>query len=141
MTSLPSKLQHNYSKIYRIFIVLLAVAAILAVAPNRSKFQYEFSLGLPWVHAPLYAPFTFAINKTEKQVAQEKQAIIGASHLYFTLNRNVEDSVLSNFETQAQLVVTADSTLEAEQLEPFKQNGAFKLQRIYQTGLLAHHDS
>lgn len=141
MIPLQSKLQHNYSKVYRILIALLAVAAILALAPKRSKFQYEFSLGLPWVHAPLYAPFTFAINKTEQQVAIEKKAIINNSYLYFKVNKQVVDSVQSSFNTLSKLAFTTDSLVAPEHQAALETNGLLILQKIYTTGLLAHQDS
>jgi len=46
-------------------------------------FKYEFSVGAPWSHTDLIAPFDFSIFKTEKQIEEEKKQIVDNFKPYF----------------------------------------------------------
>ena len=66
--TLVSKLRHNYYSIFKIFSFSIAIALVMWFMPRSGKFQYEYLIGKPWQHASLYAPFDFAIYKTENQL-------------------------------------------------------------------------
>jgi putative nucleotidyltransferase with HDIG domain len=141
MLGLNSILQHNYSKIYRIVIVVITIGLMLFVSPSTSKFQYEFEQGYPWVHQPLYAPFSFAINKTQNQITIENNAVINASYLYFDNDNSVADSVLNSFSAKALEIFANDSTWNDNEIQEFQLNGAEIIREIYHRGIINNEDS
>ena len=44
--------------------------------PKSGKFKYNFEKGKPWQSENLYAPFDFAIKKTENEISKEKQVLV-----------------------------------------------------------------
>ena len=56
-------LYQNHALIYKIFLFILTVIAIVYLFPKGGHFKYEFQKGKPWQYDNLYAPFDFAIQK------------------------------------------------------------------------------
>lgn len=64
-------------------LFLLAIIIVILVSPKASMFKYEFSVGTPWNHTDLIAPFDFSILKTEKQFVEEREQITNNFNPYF----------------------------------------------------------
>ena len=64
--------------------------------PKEAKFKFEFQQGKPWLHENLYAPYDFAIIKSEEELNKEIQAIQNNSSLYFVLDESVAEKALYN---------------------------------------------
>lgn len=141
MQNIPSTIRHNYSKLYRIGIVLLTIGLMVFISPKSAKFQYEFDQGFPWVHQPLYAPFSFAINKTPDQIKLEKKEIKDASYLYFEIAPNMADSITEEFTASVTLLFDADSATTKTQETAFLQHGTALIKRLYAIGIIANEDS
>ena len=73
-------LKKNYKYIFRAFLFILTIAIIVYVFPREGKFRYEFQKGRPWLHENLFAPFDFAIYKSDKQLQDEKDSILKTYH-------------------------------------------------------------
>jgi len=68
------------------------VATIILVVylfPKGGQFKYEFQKGKPWEYENYYAPFDFAIQKTEDEIALEKQQVIESSKQFYEYDENV----------------------------------------------------
>ena len=141
MRRLNSTLQHNYSKIYRIVIVAITIGLMVFVSPSTSKFKYEFEQGFPWVHAPLYAPFSFAINKKETEINKEISQVKSSSSLYFNIDLTLSDSVGNAFKLKAQEIFLADSNWTDKRKSKFTSNGLDFISKVYQIGILSNTDS
>ncbi|MFT4753659.1 MAG: putative nucleotidyltransferase with HDIG domain [Salibacteraceae bacterium] len=141
MRGINSKLQHNYSKIYRIVIVAITIGLMVFVSPKTTKFQYEFEQGFPWVHQPLYAPFAFGINKTKSQIAQENEEIVANSYLYFDVQHSIDDSVVSAFKNKSSELFVNDSIAALKYQDKFEKRGIELITRLYQKGIIATADS
>lgn len=83
MKSLFPKLQQYSFDLLKILTFVVAVVIVVAVSPRERIFKYEFSLGKPWKHKDLYAPFDFSILKTEKQLSKERQEVLKNLKPYF----------------------------------------------------------
>ncbi len=83
MKKIISKLQGNYYSILKIVLFLMAIVIVILVSPKASMFKYEFSVGTPWNHTDLIAPFDFSILKTDKQIEEEKTQITNNFKPYF----------------------------------------------------------
>lgn len=64
--------------------------------PKGGIFKYEFTKGKPWQYENLYAPFDFAIAKTEEEILEEKQRITENIIPYFEY-----DTVVANTAKEA----------------------------------------
>jgi len=92
-------IRNHYQHIFKGFLFISAVAVLVWIFPKEGKFKYEFSDGKPWLHEDLYAPFDFAINKTDEDIANERVEAIKDLPYYFRYE-------------------SPDSLLVAGQLEP-----------------------
>lgn len=75
MINISSWLKINKSNIYRVVVFILTSICIVYMLPKKGKFKYNFGKGKPWQYENLYAPFDFAILKSEEDLADEKQQI------------------------------------------------------------------
>ncbi len=114
---------------------------MMLISPKTPRFQYEYEQGFPWMYQPLYAPFSFAINKTTDQIVKEKTEIISNSYLYFDVNSNLADSVAKEFEIKAQSLLLADSSISVKAKKQFLANGIKILNRLYANGIISNEDS
>ena len=140
MFNFTSTLQHNYSKIYRVILVGITVFLMMLISPKTSRFQYEFEEGFPWVHQTLFAPFSFAIDKTQEQINLEKNEVISSSYLYFDVNKSIADTVKKNFSAKAALLFANDSTITIKDQKYFLENGNLLIHRLYEKGIVSVDD-
>ena len=83
MKSLFPKLQQYSYDLLKILTFVVAVVIVVAVSPRERIFKYEFSIGKPWKHKDLYAPFDFSVLKTDKQLQKERQEVLKNLKPYF----------------------------------------------------------
>lgn len=77
-------IKKNKKDILRGFLFLVSIVLLVMIFPKEGKFKYEFQKGKPWMHEDLYAPFDFAIIKSEPELQQERQALLRDHRLYFS---------------------------------------------------------
>ena len=85
MKDFINKLYRNHSLIYKGLLFICATFLIVYLFPKSGKFKYNFEKGKPWQSENLYAPFNFAIKKTDDEIALEKKLLVENSLLYFTV--------------------------------------------------------
>jgi putative nucleotidyltransferase with HDIG domain len=68
--------------------------------PKSGKFKYSFEKGKPWQSENLYAPFDFAIQKTEDEIASEKKEITDNAQIYFDVDSDMVSKIKADFEQQ-----------------------------------------
>ena len=144
-------LKKNYKYIFRAFLFILTIAIIVYVFPREGKFRYEFQKGRPWLHENLFAPFDFAIYKSDKQLQDENDSILKTYHPYFqhdSLVFIVEKAKLLNYynEKQEEFVKVKEgeqSGFNSYRKQNFKKNAdLFEiralsiLNEIYSTGIV-----
>lgn len=97
MKDLINKFYKNHSLIYKVLLFISTTFLIVYLFPKSGKFKYNFEKGKPWQSETLYAPFDFAIQKTEEELTQEKNNIVKNSTRYFELDKAVAPYVLNEF--------------------------------------------
>ena len=128
----------NLGRIYRILLFILSCVIIIYFFPKSGKFKYSFENGRPWQSDNLYAPFDFAIKKTDKELEDEKTSIRLATKVFFNkdsivLNKSL--NLLSNkIENPSNDSVI--NTLNKRELKVVKNAGATIISNIYSRGLL-----
>ena len=75
MANIFDSVKKNLGRIYRILLFILSCVIIIYFFPKSGKFKYSFENGRPWQSDNLYAPFDFAIKKTDKELEDEKTSI------------------------------------------------------------------
>ena len=83
----------NKDSIYKIFLIIGCSILTVYFFPSGGKFKYNFQKGRPWQYNTLYAPFDFAILKSEQELESERQEIINQNSNYYRFNEDVFDQV------------------------------------------------
>mgnify|MGYP000134361599 FL=1 len=128
----------NMGRIYRALLFVFSCVVIIYFFPKSGKFKYNFENGRPWQSENLYAPFDFAIKKTNKELDTERAKIGLATKVFFDkdtlilgkslnllydkINNPSNDSVIN--------------TLSRRELRLVKDAGFNILSSIYSRGLL-----
>ena len=92
-------IRNQYQVIFKGFLFIMAVAILVWIFPKEGLFKYEFSKGKPWLHEDLYAPFDFAISKTDEDIATEELEAVQGLPYYFKYIEN--DTVLKREEIKS----------------------------------------
>tara|TARA_X000001036_G_scaffold168465_1_gene159459 strand:- start:138 stop:2168 length:2031 start_codon:yes stop_codon:yes gene_type:complete len=125
-------------KIYRLLLFIFSCAVIIYFFPKSGKFKYSFENGRPWQSDNLYAPFDFAIQKTNKELDEETSKIRLSTNVFFNkdtlvlnkslnllydkINNPSSDSVINN--------------LSRRELRSIRDAGVNIISNIYSRGLL-----
>ena len=94
MSNLFNKLYQNNTIIYKVILFLITTISIVYLFPKGGQFKYDFNNGQLWKYDNLYAPFDFAIQKTEEEIVIEKKEIDVNSKLYFLHDFEVEKPLI-----------------------------------------------
>lgn len=87
-----SSLKYN---VYIRSLIILAFLGVLILSIPQTSFKepVNYNIGEPWRADDLTAPFTFAIQKSEQQIEEEKQTIRESTPPIFHVNNNVEITI------------------------------------------------
>lgn len=134
MTNFINNLYKNQALFYKVFLFVITAIVIVYLLPKGGKFKYEITKGKPWQYENLYAPFDFAILKTDDEIVKEKDQIIANNIPYYTFNQAVVEQVDQKVDPEIQEVFT-DSILKrrGRNISSFVQN---TLEEIYEYGVL-----
>jgi len=100
MKDFINRLYRNHSLIYKGLLLVCTTFLIVYLFPKSGKFKYNFEKGKPWQSENLYAPFDFAIKKTESEIASEKRTVIDNSVLYLDIDNSIQSKVGHEFSLQ-----------------------------------------
>ena len=114
-----SFLQQHYYELFKITLFAFAALIVIWLMPREVKFQYEYSKGKPWQQEPLFAPFDFAIFKSDEAIRLERQAVLEKIYPYFVLDQEKTDAGrqrLQTFFNQAKPADTVKGLSKKQQL-------------------------
>ncbi|MFD1615147.1 HD family phosphohydrolase [Gelatiniphilus marinus] len=134
MKDFVNKLYRNHALIYKALLFICATVLIVYLFPKSGKFKYNFERGKPWQSENLYAPFNFAVKKTDEEIKQEKQTLTQNSILYFKVDKAVETSVKNAFKTQFKNAFP--DSIPALDLDNLYTSGKIIIEELYQFGIL-----
>ena len=129
-------LKKNYKYIFRAFLFILTIAIIVYVFPREGKFRYEFQKGRPWLHENLFAPFDFAIYKSDKQLQDEKDSILKTYHPYFKHDSSVfivEKTKLLNYYNEKQEAFVKVKEEEQSGFNNYRKQNFIKNAGLFET--------
>ncbi|WP_338734037.1 HD family phosphohydrolase [Mangrovimonas cancribranchiae] len=134
MKDFINSLYRNHSLVYKILLYISATFLIVYLFPKSGKFKYNFERGKPWQSENLYAPFDFAIKKTTSEVNTEKNEVRNQSVLYFNLEADVKQQVITSF-LQDYKSLLSDS-LQGHRESNIISAGENIIDRLYKKGVL-----
>jgi putative nucleotidyltransferase with HDIG domain len=127
----------NQSFIYKIFLFILATVLIIYLLPKGGQFKYNFQKGKPWQYENLYAPFSFTIKKSNKEIEDEKQSIREATKPYFEVDTS--KVTLSNSLFQEYYLINDSIISKIKGSDKVKDIGLLLLDEIYKYGLISEN--
>lgn len=135
MSNLVNKLYQNNTIIYKVILFLITTVAIVYLFPKGGQFKYDFNNGQLWKYDNLYAPFDFAIQKSEEEITIEKNQIDANAKLYFTYNLSIINDVKSTFNRRVSALQISDS-LNADKKAKLTIIGLEVIDDVYKAGFL-----
>ena len=84
---------NNQSNIYKALLFAFSTLFIVYLIPIKNQFSYDFSKGDTWGYESLYAPFDFAIIKSQSEIEAEKLRLRKEAIVYFEADNSVTEKV------------------------------------------------
>ncbi len=140
MKEFLNRIYQNHALIYKVVLFILTTVVIVYLFPKGGQFKYNIQKGKPWQYENLYAPFDFAILKSEKEIENEIQEIEANKQLYFIEKTNVFEKIKNVYDRQIQLVLE-DSVAIGFNKNRVKKFGLNFIDKVYKTGFLNKSDN
>jgi hypothetical protein len=102
-----NKLLVNHSLFYKALLYVATVILVVYLFPKSGHFKYEFQKGKPWQYENYYAPFDFAIQKTQEEIDNEILETKEFSKQYFYYNEDIVANVKATINELVEEVVSA----------------------------------
>ena len=106
--------------------------------PKGGKFKYEFQKGKPWQFENLYAPFDFSIQKTDAEIAKEKQIIENNQLPYYSYDEGIVEKVRESFDDKFESQ-WGNTELTRNQKSRLKYFAQVILDSVYAKGILQNN--
>ncbi len=135
MNKIINFLYKNNATFYKVLLFLFTTVSIVYLFPKEGKFKYDFSQGKPWLYDNLYAPFDFAIEKTEEEVSEEKVLIADNAKKYFVLDSEIKTKVTYYFTEEISYLNPSD-TLSKKDITKLNKEGRSIINKIYKYGFV-----
>ncbi len=137
MSNFINKLYRNHSLIYKGLLFICTTFLIVYLFPKTGKFKYNFEKGKPWQSENLYAPFNFAIKKSNEEIEAEKKTISEHSTLFFNVDVSIENEIKNLYRNQFKNTFS-DSLPKLESNILFK-TGEQIIDKLYFFGVLSEN--
>ena len=134
MKDFINKLYKNHYLLYKIILFVSTTFLIVYLFPKSGKFKYSFEKGKPWQSENLYAPFDFAIKKSESEINEEIKKIESESVVYFDVDMSLLNSAKENYKSTFNSVFS--DTIPTSELNILYSKGEKLLSQIYGFGIL-----
>lgn len=131
-------LYKQQSLIFKYILYVVAVAFIVFFLPKGGKFKYEFQKGKPWQFENLYAPFDFSIQKTDAEIAKEKQIIENNQLPYYSYDEGIVEKVRESFDDEFESQ-WGNTELTRDQKSRLKYFAQVILDSVYAKGILQNN--
>lgn len=135
MNTLLNKWYKNHALVYKILLFLVTTLFIVYLFPKTGKFRYSFENGKPWQSENLYAPFNFAIKKSQNEIEKEQIEIENSSPIYFEDNEDIKDEVLTDYILRFNQTFKDSSYLKIKNSDLYKKGKSF-IEKLYNAGIL-----
>ncbi|MGB5943299.1 MAG: HDIG domain-containing metalloprotein [Leeuwenhoekiella sp.] len=133
MKDFLNRFYKNQGLLYKVMLWFIGTVIIVYLFPKSGQFQFDFQQNKPWQYDNLYAPFDFAILKSEEQLENERVAASNRIVPYFTIDDEIEQAVLATYDEEFMAVFSDSIYLgRKEQLKTFGRN---IIESLYEYGI------
>jgi len=126
------------SQLHQLFlaVIFLFSGIVLYFAlPQEARFRYEYQKGRPWMHATLYAPYNFAIQKTELELKHEKDSLLKEQVPYFVCADSITQRQLMLLNRQLD-GLNSSKTVKAYQIPSLRTKIIGIYNNVYGIGII-----
>ena len=130
-----NKWYKNHALVYKILLFFVTTLFIVYLFPKTGKFRYSFEKSKPWQSENLYAPFNFAIKKSQDEINKEKLEIENNSPVYFEVTTGIKEEVLTEYSEKFNQVFNDSSSFNIKNSVLYKK-GEILIDDLYNDGIL-----
>lgn len=134
MKDFINKLYRNHSLLYKTLLFISTTFLIVYLFPKSGKFKYSFEKGKPWQSENYYAPFDFAIKKTDEEIEAERKTVNDNSQIYFDVDISLISKLNEDFENE--FIQEFPDSIRITNKGAIKNHGYFILNALYERGVL-----
>ncbi len=135
MKKIINKLLVNHSLIYKLFLYISTITLVVYLFPKGGQFKYEFQKGKPWEYENYYAPFDFAIQKTEDEIALEKEQIRASSKQFYEYNEDIALQVKNTINSKVEEALI-NGEIDEEEKNRLRNLVSQIINNVYEYGYL-----
>lgn len=135
MNNLINKIFINHSFLYKMVLYVSAIALVVYLFPKGGQFKYEFQKGKPWQYENYYAPFDFAIKKTQDEIDNEVREIEENAKLFFEYDESLVNEIEQAIIQKAENVLVG-SSLNTFQKSTLRESYKSIVENIYKDGFI-----
>ena len=135
MNLLLNKWYKNHALVYKILLFLVTTLFIVYLFPKTGKFRYSFEKGKPWQSENLYAPFNFAIKKSQEEIEKEQTELRKISPIFFEIDPAVKENVTNKY-LENYNKVFSDTLFIGYRNTNLYKSGKNLIDRLYNNGVL-----
>ena len=129
-------LYRKYSSNIKYVMMVVCVLVITLYLPKQPRFRYEFEKGKTWQNKDLVAPFSFAILKTNPQVASDKKEALDNVLPLYRYDEEVLKGQMEMFSNEFDVKWKSNNFPESQK-EANKQDALKMLELVYKKGIIA----
>lgn len=118
----------------------MSIFVIVYFFPKGGQFKYQFQKGKMWHYEDFVAPFDFAIQKTDKEIQEEKEAIKENKELYFSIDTSKENTLIAGLKKGFSKTFEGSDIAETEKSNLYKTAKAY-ISDVLRTGYVARSKS
>lgn len=134
MNTSKNQLYKYQDLVVRFFLVVFCTAIIVYFFPKSDRFKYDYAQGEPWEYETLYAPFRFAILKSDEELEQEKLDVIEQTPRHFYSVDVDEKDLVQRYDESLQTVLS-DSLYQLNKRSVERDVKGY-LKKLFQNGYL-----
>lgn len=121
--------------LFLLAIFLFSGFVLYFALPQEARFRYEYQKGRPWMHATLYAPYNFAIQKTELEFKHEKDSLLKQQVPYFVYADSIKKLQIELLTKELEKL-NGTKGMSSLQLSSLKSRITGFYNDIYSTGII-----
>lgn len=116
-------------------MMVLCVLVITLYLPKQPRFRYEFEKGKTWLNKDLVSPFSYAILKTNPQLATDKKDALNNVLPIYKFEDDVLTSQTEGFNNEFDVKWKSNDLAEGEK-QQHKDQALKMLETVYKRGII-----
>jgi len=116
-------------------MMVLCVLVITLYLPKQPRFRYEFEKGKTWLNKDLVSPFSYAILKTNPQLATDKKDALNNVLPIYKFEDDVLTAQTEGFNNEFDVKWKSNDLAEGEK-QQYKDQALKMLETVYKRGII-----